>query len=410
MKKILLGILREGKMPPDKRVPLTPAQCVSLKQQFSHVDLVVQPSNIRAFKDDEYREVGLELREDLSACDILIGVKEVKIDDLIPQKTYLFFSHTFKKQPYNRYLLRAILEKRIRLIDYEILRDLNNQRLIGFGRWAGIVGCYNSFLTYGLKTNTFELKAAHQCYDRVELETELRKILLPSDFKLVLTGWGRVGQGAREILKLLPIQEVSPSDFLNENFDYPVFTQLEVEHYNAHKDGLDFDKKVFYQDATNFVSTFPRYLEQADLYIACHYYSNDAPYLVTKADLKNPAIKTKVVGDISADIDGPIACTIRPSVIGDPIYGYDPLTAQETDFMNPEAIAVMAIDNLPCELPRDASEDFGNMLLDSVFPYLFGDQDPDLIIERATQTNLDGKLMPRFDYLSDYVYEENLNH
>jgi hypothetical protein len=333
----------------------------------------------------------------------------VPLADLIPEKTYLFFSHTFKKQPYNRGLLREILDKKIRLIDYEILKDANNQRLIGFGRWAGIVGCYNSFLTFGLKTNTFALKPAHDCYDRLEMENELKKIQLPKNFKLVVTGWGRVGNGAREVLQLLQIREVTPAAFLSETFAEPVFTQLEVGDYNEHKNGSIFKRNDFFQDAKDYVSTFPKYLHQADMYIACHYYANDAPFLVTREDFRNPKMRVQVVGDISADIDGPVACTIRPSVIGDPIYGYDPQTEKETDFRNENAIAVMAIDNLPCELPRDASEDFGNMLLDSVFPFLFGDYDPDLVIERASQTNLNGELMPRFKYLTDYVYSENIN-
>ncbi len=409
MNKVLLGVLREGKNPPDKRVPLTPEQCVELKKHFPHVEVVVQPSPIRAIQDEEYGKLGVTLQEDLNKCDILIGVKEVPIDQLIPNKTYLFFSHTFKKQPYNRKLLRAILDKKIRLIDYEILKDTNNQRLIGFGRWAGIVGTYNSFLTYGLKTQTFELKPAHQCYDRSELEAEMKKIVLPNNFKLVVTGWGRVGKGAREVLKLMNIREVSPSEFLENRFDQPVFTQLEVDDYNASEDGKPFDKEAFYKDASGHVSTFPRYLHHADMYIACHYYGAGSPYLVTREDFRNEGIRVKVVGDISADIDGPVGCTIRASVIGDPIYGYNPYTESETDFMDEDAIAVMAIDNLPCELPRDASEDFGNMLLDSVFPFLFGDSDPDLIIERATQTDLNGELMPRFKYLSDYVGNENVN-
>lgn len=400
---MLVGIIREGKTPPDRRVPLTPQQCLDLANRFPNVKIVVQPSAIRAYDDEEYEKLGLTIAEDISSCDLLIGVKEVNISDLIPEKTYLFFSHTFKKQPYNRPLLKAILDRKIRLIDYEILKDKNNQRLIGFGRWAGIVGCYNSFMTYGLKTNSFILKPAYQCFDRDELEAELLKINLPTNFKLVVTGWGRVGLGAREVLKHLPIREVSPEDFLQLTFNEPVFTQLEVEDYNAPKDGGIFDKQSFYSDAREYISTFPRYLLCADVYMACHYYSSDAPYLATREDFKKSGLRVQVVGDISADIDGPIGCTIRSSVIGDPIYGYNPHTEQETDFRNPDAIAVMAIDNLPCELPRDASSDFGEMLLESVFPFLFGESDPDSVIERATQTDLNGNLMPKFQYLSDYV-------
>jgi saccharopine dehydrogenase (NAD+, L-lysine forming) len=407
MSTIKLGIIREGKVPPDKRVPLTPLQCAELQKRFPLVKVLVQPSEIRAIEDVEYANAGIELDADMSQCDVLMGVKEVPIAELIPNKTYFFFSHTFKKQPYNRDLLRAILDKKIRLIDYEVLKDADGQRLIGFGRWAGIVGVYNSFLTYGLKTKSYELKPAHQCFDRKDMEAEMSKIKLANDFKLVLTGWGRVGLGAREVLQLLPIQEVRPESFLNDTFDVPVFTQLEVGDYNALPDGSPFVKEDFYRDASAYISTFPRYLAAADMYIACHYYSNDAPFLATRNDFKNPNIRVKVVGDVSADIDGPVACTIRPSKISDPIYGYDPQTESEVDYMQDDAIAVMAIDNLPCELPRDASDDFGNMLLNNVFPFFFGDADPTGVIERATQTDLNGHLTPKYTYLSDYVNGEN---
>jgi alanine dehydrogenase len=406
MSTIILGIIREGKTPPDKRVPLTPRQCVELQKRFPHVKVLVQPSEIRAIQDSEYADAGVELNADMTQCDILIGVKEVPIPELIQDKTYLFFSHTFKKQPYNRDLLRAILAKRIRLIDYEVLKDIDGQRLIGFGRWAGIVGVYNSFLTYGLKTNSFELKPAHLCFDRKEMEAELSKVKLDNNFKLVLTGWGRVGLGAREVLKLMPLREVSPEDFLSMVFSEPVFTQLEVGDYNALPDGSPFVKEDFYKDASAYISTFPRYLSASDMYIACHYYSNDAPFLASRADFKIPNLRLKVVGDVSADIDGPVGCTLRASKISDPIYGYDPQTESEVDFRRDGAIAVMAIDNLPCELPRDASEDFGNMLLDNVFPYLFGNEDVTGVIERATQTDLNGHLTPKYAYLSDYVNGE----
>lgn len=407
MSSITLGVIREGKVPPDKRVPLTPQQCVELQKRYPNVQVRVQPSEIRAIHDEEYTKAGIEVNADMSQCDVLIGVKEVPVVELIPNKTYFFFSHTFKKQSYNRDLLRTILDKKIRLIDYEVLKDAQGQRLIGFGRWAGIVGVYNSFLTYGLKTDTYQLTPAHECFDRKAMEAELAKVVLPRDFKVVLTGWGRVGLGAREVLQLLPITEVSPKEFLTQTFDTPVFTQLEVSDYNEHKSGAKFVKEDFYKDASDFVSTFPRYLHVADAYIACHYYSSDAPFLVTRNDFKNPHMSVKVVGDISADIDGPVACTIRPSKISDPIYGYDPHSESEVDFKQAGAIAVMAIDNLPCELPRDASEDFGKMLLENVFPYFFGESDPSGVIERATQTDLHGQLTPKYAYLNDYVNGEN---
>ncbi|MCH2225347.1 MAG: NAD(P)-dependent oxidoreductase, partial [Crocinitomicaceae bacterium] len=231
MSTVKIGVIREGKVPPDKRVPLTPNQCKILEAKYPGVEIIVQPSPIRAFKDEEYREQGITMKEDLEECDILVGVKEVNIEDLIPNKKYLFFSHTFKKQPYNRDLLQAIIDKGIQLIDYEVLRDKGNKRIIGFGRYAGIVGAYNGFLTYGLKHNLYSLKPANECRDRKEVEEEMKKIILPKGAKVVLTGFGRVGHGAREILNLLPIKEVTPEEYLTKEFDSAVYTHLEVEDY-----------------------------------------------------------------------------------------------------------------------------------------------------------------------------------
>jgi saccharopine dehydrogenase (NAD+, L-lysine forming) len=403
--KIKLGVVREGKTPPDKRVPLTPQQCVEVVKRFPDVEVFVQKSPIRAFADHEYADLGVTLSDDLSHCDILIGVKEVKIDDLIPGKTYLFFSHTFKKQPYNRKLLKAILNKKIRLVDYEVLTYPQGGRVIGFGRYAGIVGAYNGLLAFGKKLGTFKLKPANECFDRKEVEEELKKVILPTDFKLVLTGLGRVGNGAREIVKLLNIKEVSPEDFLNEDYEYPVFTHLDVEHYNATNDGSPFDRHEFFNDPTDYHSTFGPYSQKAQLYMACHFWASQSPIIFSETDAQHPDCSIKVIADISCDIDGPIVSTIRPSTIADPHYGYNPQTKQEVDFMDKNAIGVMAIDNLPCELPRDASKDFGGELIEKVFPHLFG-RDEDKIIWRATETLLSGELAPHFEYLRSYVEAE----
>jgi saccharopine dehydrogenase (NAD+, L-lysine-forming) len=402
MNKFKLGIVREGKTPPDKRVPLTPEQCLEVMNTYPNVSVAVQPSPIRAIKDEAYERAGITLQEDLSDCDILIGVKEVKINDLIPNKKYLFFSHTYKEQPYNRDLLQAILDKKIQLIDYEVLKNAKGNRIIGFGRYAGIVGCYNGLLAFGKKHGIYTLKPAHQCEDRRELEQELSKVNLPAGTKIVATGYGRVGNGAREIFKSIQLKEVKPTAFLTEEFDEPVFTQLKVEDYFARADGAPFNKKAFFQSGDGHISTFKRYLKVADMYVACHYWASSSPFIFTREDLKSPNLKTMVVSDVSCDIDGPVACTIRPSTIAEPLYGYDPITESEVDFMQEGAIGVQAVDNLPCELPKDASEDFGSELIKHVFPSLFG-EDPDRIIARASETNLKGELTPEFAYLKDYL-------
>jgi saccharopine dehydrogenase (NAD+, L-lysine-forming) len=402
MNKIKIGLIKEGKVPPDHRVPMTPGQCKAAQSRFQNLEIIVQRSPIRAFKDEEYEAAGMKLVDELSECDIIMGVKEVKIEDLIPNKTFLFFSHTIKQQPYNRDLLRAILDKRIRLVDYEVLKNKQNKRVIGFGRYAGIVGAYNAFRTYGLKHGTYDLKPAHKCADRVEMELEMQKIMASPDMRIVLTGFGRVGHGAREILDQLPIKEVSPEEFLANNFNEAVFTHLELEDYYAPKDGSAFDKATFYSTPEIYKSTFSRYLSVADVYIPCHFWSSRSPIIISADDLKAENCRLTVIADISCDIAGPIASTIRPSKIADPMYGYNPNTGLEDDFMKEGVIAVMAVDNLPCELPKDASEDFGNELMKYILPALLV-EDPDNIIGRGSETDFNGQLTPDFLYLQPYV-------
>lgn len=397
-----IGLIKEGKTPPDKRVPLTPKQCARLTEEYSNIELVVQKSPIRAFKDEEYTQQGIQVVDSIEDCDIIMGVKEVNISDLVPNKQFFFFSHTLKKQPYNRDLLKAIIDKKIKLTDYEALTKPNGLRLVGFGRYAGIVGCYNGFRTYGLKHNLYALKPAHQCEDRKEMEGELLKVELPKNTKIALTGYGRVGYGAREVLDLLPIKEVIPEEYLNDSFDGPVYTHLNVEDYNKRADGKTFDKGAFYSSGEGHISTFPNYLGETDMYIACHFWKEGSPFIFTREDLKNESVRLSVVADISCDIDGPVASTLRPSTIADPIYGYDPEGEKEVDFKSENAIAVMAVDNLPCELPKDASEDFGGELIKHIFPALL-ESDPTDIIARASETTKEGELSEYFTYLEDYL-------
>lgn len=404
MNKIKIGLLREGKVPPDKRVPLTPQQCKIVCEQYKNVEIVVQPSPIRAITDDEYLAEGIQLQEDLSDCDILMGVKEVNVSDLIPGKKFLFFSHTIKKQEHNRKLLKSILDQKIQLIDYEVLKNEERKRIIGFGRFAGIVGAYNGFYAYGQKTGLFDLKRVKDCFDRKEMETELKKVKLPKDFRLVLTGFGKVGYGAQEVVELIDIKEVGPEEFMTQNFDEPVFTHLETSDYYARISDGEFDKNEFYTQANLYRSTLNTYLSQADLYMACHFWSKNSPLLLTKEDLEaNTSLK--VIADISCDIAGPIASTVRPSTIADPIYGYDRQTGKETNWKNEDALVVMAVDNLPCELPKEASEDFGRQLINNVLPHLMGD-DSEGIIQRGSETTKDGQLTSGFSFLQDYVDQD----
>ena len=396
-----IGVIRETKNPPDKRVPLSPEKCAKLKQNFPEIELVVQSSNIRAFKDEEYSELGVNIVQDVSDCDVLLGVKEVKKEELLPHKTYFFFSHTIKEQPYNRDLLQKILDLKIKMIDYEALTYPKNGRILGFGRYAGIVGAYNAFLAFGIKSNSYNLKPANECHDYKELKQELKKVKLPNDYKIIISGDGRVGKGAEEIIHAIGIYEVSPLDFLTSTRNEPIYTQLSIKEYNKRKDGQLFTKDDFYTNPELFESNFKRFSDIGDMYIACHYWDANAPFVFSREDIKADSFKLKIVADISCDIDGPVASTLRPSTIDEPLYGYDPKTESEVDFMNENAIGVMAVDNLPCELPRDASEDFGNELLTKVLPSIIG-EDSDTIIERASICE-NGKLTSYYSYLQDYL-------
>jgi len=395
-----IALLREGKIPADKRVALSPKQCLEVLKQYPGLVLVVQPSPIRKFTDQDYLDLGIVLQEDLSDCDVLIGVKEVPKKDLIPHKTYFYFSHTIKEQPYNKLLLLKMLSLNIRMIDYEVLTNQKSKRLIGFGRYAGIVGCYNGFLAYGKRTSSFSLKPAHLCEDRKELEIELRKIQL-EPIKIILTGSGRVGNGILELINIIGIKQVSPDEFLNKSFDQPVFVHLNTLDYNKRIDGKASSKSDFYTNPGSYQSDFLKFAKTAEMFIAGHYYASGSPFLFTREDAKSKEFKIRTVADVSCDINGPIACTIQPSTIQNPIYGYNPLTELIDDYAKPDVIAVMAVDNLPCELPKDSSIDFGADLIKQILPCLLS-TDPHKVIERATICE-NGKLTQQFSYLESYV-------
>lgn len=395
-----IALLREGKIPADKRVALSPKQCLEVLNQYPGLVLVVQSSPIRKFTDQDYLDLGIVLQEDLSDCDVLIGVKEVPKKDLIPHKTYFYFSHTIKEQPYNKSLLLKMLSLNIRMIDYEVLTNEKSKRLIGFGRYAGIVGCYNGFLAYGKRTSSFSLKPAHLCEDRKEMEIELRKIQL-EPIKIILTGSGRVGNGILELINIIGIRQVSPNEFLNNSFDEPVFVHLNTLDYNKRTDGSASSKSDFYTNPGSYQSDFLKFAKTAEMFIAGHYYAAGSPFLFTREDAKSKEFKIRTVADVSCDINGPIACTIQPSTIQNPIYGYNPLTELIDDYTKPDVIAVMAVDNLPCELPKDSSIDFGAELIKHILPCLLS-TDPHKVIERATICE-NGKLTEQFSYLESYA-------
>lgn len=395
------AIIKERKNPPDRRVVFSPEKLAEAQLAFPQAEFVVESSDIRIFSDDAYRQQGFTVVKDVSDCDVMIGVKEVPLDYLIPNKKYFFFSHTIKKQPYNRKLLKAMLDKHIEMYDHETIVKKSGARLIGFGRYAGLVGAYNGFRALGLRDGLFDLPKVETLADLNEVKAELDKIKLPN-IKILLTGTGKVAMGAKEILDHLKIKQVSDALYLTSQFSEPVYVMADVMEYAKRVDGKVGDKWEFYKDPTSYESNFMPYAKETDYFIAGHFYGNNAPYLFTREDAKHPDFRINLVADISCDIDGPVASTIRPSTIADPFYGYDPHTETEVPFDEDEAITVMAVDNLPCELPKDASEGFGEMFLEHVIPSFFNGDERG-ILKRAKITTSEGKLTERFNYLQDYV-------
>jgi len=397
---ITIGILRETKNPPDRRVPLTPAQCRELTERHPRLEIRVQPSDYRCFSNEEYLQEGVRLSEELSDCQILMGVKEVEIATLMDRKTYLFFSHTAKKQPYNRGLLQAVVRQGIKLIDYEYLTGENRERVVAFGRWAGIVGAYNGLRGYGLRSGLFTLKPASHCTDLRELMEETGRARL-DPLRILVTGGGRVAGGALEVLRAAGVSEVTPEAYLKEEAPHPVFTRLDPWHYTRRKGGGSFSFEHFVAHPQEYENNIGPFTGKTDMLIACHFWDPRSPVMLTRRQLADPANPIRTIADISCDIDGPIASTIRASTIAEPFYGYDPGKGMESDPFESGSITVMAVDNLPGELPRDASGDFGEALLSHVIPELIGERETGMI-QRATIVK-EGKLTDAYGYLADYL-------
>lgn len=397
-----IGIIRETKVPKDCRVPLTPAICAHIVKEYP-VELYVQSSDIRAYTDDEYRSEGLEICDDVYDCDILLGVKEVKMDKLIRDKTYFFFSHTIKAQAYNRDLLKTILEKNITLLDYEVLKNKKGSRVIAFGKFAGMVGAHNALLTYGRRTGDFDLVRMYDCHDYAAAVEVYNQTEFPS-IKIVLTGTGRVGGGAKKVLDDMGITQVSPRAFISESYDHPVYTQLNIQDYVEHKEGEPLIKSHYYENPEDYISTFEPFTKVSDIFINGIYWDNLAPKFFTKEQMAGAAFKIKVIADVTCDIApiSSIPSTLFASTIADPIFGYDPVTGEQTAPHKEGVIDMMTIDNLPNELPRDASAAFGQQFVEFVLPELL--KENSLMIEKASVTK-DGDLGKHFEYLREFVNE-----
>lgn len=401
---LIIGIIREGKVPSDSRVVLTPRQCVEAEAHFP-VKIRVQPSETRCFSDEAYREVGIEVQDNMVECDLLLGVKEVPIDQLIPEKSYCFFSHTIKGQAYNRKLLQHVLAQNITLVDYEVLTDEQGKRVIAFGYFAGMVGAHNAVRAYLRRVQGAHLlPALHTLSSYKEVLPIYQNLTIPP-VRIVLTGSGRVGQGALRVLRDMNIRQISPKAFLQgEGAGEAVFSQLACADYVETKDGSDFNRQEFYDHPDRFQSSFSPFTKVCDVLINGIYWDKRAPAFFTIEQMRQPEFRIQVIGDITCDIapESSIPSTVRASTIESPVYGFNPHSGLETEPYREGNVDVMAIDNLPNELPRDASESFGNQFLEYVLPGFLRKGDP--MIQRATIAEK-GCLGSNFRYLEDYVQE-----
>ncbi len=397
-----IGLIREGKIPPDTRVALTPQQCSDLRDLYPQITVVAEASPNRCFKDDEYKNAGVHFQDDLSDCDVLLGIKEVPVDKLIPGKTYFFFSHTKKKQPYNQKLMHTLIEKKIRMIDYEALTYDDGQRILGFGFFAGVVGAHNGLLTYGRKTGKFNLKPAHECADMADMLHQYRDVALPP-IKIVLTGAGRVTAGLLEIMHHWDVESVEPEDFLEQEYEYPVYTLLKGASLYAHKQTSLYARNDFHAHPEDYNCKFLPFAHKADVLMNGIYWDKTIPRLFEKTDVQHPDFRLSVISDVTCDEDGSVPLNLGSSTIADPVYGYNRTTgAKDLPFKNDENIIdVMAVDNLPNELPRDASMHFGEHIIKYILPELIKEEST--ILDRATICR-DGVLTAHFEYLSDYAY------
>ena len=399
---IRIGLIRERKKIPDKRVPLTPRQCTYIQTTYPSVKIFVETSVYRCFPDEDYANEGIEVTDDLSACDILMGIKEVPADHLIADKTYIFFSHTKKKQAHNRQMMHALIEKHITMIDYECLTHADEQRILGFGLWAGVVGAHNGLLAYGKKSGLYDLPAAHAVENYDDLIAAYHHVKLPN-IKIVMTGSGKVAAGVLDVLTKLDIEPVEPADFLTHQYEYPVFTHLRGNYLYARRDNNLFHRDDFHANPQAYKCLFSTYVNQADILMNGIYWEHGIARLFEKEDIKRKDWRISVIADITCDVEGSVPINIGASTIAEPVYGIERETIQRTQpFQHTsDTIDIMAIDNLPNELPRDASEYFGLHFEKYVLPEFLKQHSE--ILERATICR-NGKLTTQFEYLSDYAY------
>ena len=396
---IRIGLIREGKTPADNRVALTPAQCKWIHKNSSDVEIIAQSSAVRCFTDREFENAGVQVKDDIGECDILMGIKEIPVDQLLPGKTYLFFSHTKKKQPQNQKMLQAILDKKITLIDYECLEHEDGQRIIGFGFFAGVVGAHNGMMAYGNRTGLYNLDRVYKQRSFRELIHTYFGLRLPN-VKIAVTGSGRVAHGILEIMNLMGIHEVEPDDYLVRRFAYPVYTQLKGADLYTRNDNGKYKRLEFHEHPELYHCNFLPYAEQTDILLNGVFWDKNVPRLFEKENVQAETFIIRTIADITDDRGGSVPINLGDQTIENPVYGVDIATLEKTEPYLRNSIDIMAVGNLPNELPRDASRYFGEQLIKHVLENLVGEGSS--IIEKATMVK-DGKLTSHYEYLKEYA-------
>ena len=403
-----IGIIKESR-PDESRAPIAPSQISQIIEQYPGINVFVQPCDKRTFKNEEYEKYGAKILDNLNNCDLLFGVKEVDVNRLIPNKTYVFFSHTYKlnKETLSnaqgtpgmdkKELLRSILSKNIKLIDYENIRASNGTRYLGFGRFAGIVGCYNTLNLFLLQNDFQPLARAHKINDYERIIKNLSEVRFPN-FKLLITGDGRVNRGVQEVLEFTNIKKISPKEFVENNYQNPVYCNLDTKDYVIHKTKKQFELKHFIEFPKEYEATTFEYLKEADLYISAHYWDPSSPKIFTKEQIKQFS-KLKIIGDVTCDVDGSIPTTIKSTTIEEPNFYLNTETFLETNKSN-NNLAIMAVDNLPSELPKDSSTEFGNGIVKEVIPFILGKDDGRILNSTITDK---GSFLEKYNYLEDFI-------
>ena len=394
-----IGLVREGKTPADNRVALTPAQCKWLHMNFNDLRVIAQHSDKRCYADKEYLQAGVEVKEDIGECDVLLGIKEVPIEMLIDSKTYLFFSHTKKLQPHNQQLFKAILDKKITLVDYECLEHEDGTRIIGFGFFAGVVGAHNGMMAYGERTGTFKLQRVGSVNSFQKLIHTYFGLKLPN-IKIAVTGSGRVAHGVLEIMNLMGIHEVEPDEFLAKEFSYPAYVHLKGADLYDHVQTGKYNREDFHANPDNYKCKFVEYLSQTDILMNGVYWEQHIPRLFEMEDIKKENFRIQTIADITDDRNGSVPCNHGDGSIEDPVYGVDKISFKKTAPYLPNSIDIMAVGNLPNELPRDASRYFGEQLIKFVLDDIrLGGS---AVIDRATMVKA-GKLNALYEYMREYA-------